>query len=247
VTSAARAQQLAADRHDPPVLLSPLRRPLSLRSVSRRQGDTGQRVRMPPVLSLGGTRRGQALLASSSRAGPAAGASARPGRGWRPASPDGWRPWRSAWASVCSSRPIRFGFILAPGSSRPVCPQQQRNQTQSCPKGLPVLPGPLAARLGRARALPSWQAPRRACTGVCSTGCAWFRRHTPRPRAFHPGPRGAALLGGLSPADPSSPAHPSPLGGPVHGSCPEPGMGKRRVRQVRRSTHLAGSSSGHNG
>jgi hypothetical protein len=38
--------------------------------------------------------------------------------------------------------------------------------------------------------------------------CAWFRRHTLRPRAFHPGPRGAASLGGLSPADPSSPAPP---------------------------------------
>jgi Transposase, Mutator family len=37
-------------------------RPLSLRSVSRRQGDPGQRLRMPPGLSLGGTMRGQALL-----------------------------------------------------------------------------------------------------------------------------------------------------------------------------------------
>ena len=114
---------------------------------------------MPPVLSLGGTRRGQALLASSSRTGPAAGASARPGRGWRPASPDGWRPWSSAWASVCSSRPIRFGFILAPSSSRPVCPPATAESDAELPEGPPGIARALAARLGQVRALPSWQAP----------------------------------------------------------------------------------------
>jgi hypothetical protein len=86
-------------------------------------------------------------------------------------------------------------------------------------------------------------------TGVCSTGFALRlvpAAHAAAPR-FHPGPRGAASLGGLSPTDPSSPASPiSPLEGPVHGSCPRPGAGKRHAGQVRRSNHLGGSSSGHN-
>ena len=54
------------------------------------------------------------------------------------------------------------------------------------------------------------------------------------PRAL-PGPRGAALLWGPSPAGPSSSA-PYPLEGPVRGLCPGPGSGKHRARQLRRST-----------
>jgi hypothetical protein len=38
--------------------------------------------------------------------------------------------------------------------------------------------------------------------------CAWFSAAHAAAPSFHPGPRGAASLGGLSPADPSSPAPP---------------------------------------
>jgi hypothetical protein len=38
--------------------------------------------------------------------------------------------------------------------------------------------------------------------------CAWFSAAHAAAPSFHPGPRGAASLGGLSPADPSSPALP---------------------------------------
>jgi hypothetical protein len=59
-----------------------------------------------------------------------------------------------------------------PCSSRPRLPHQQRNQTQSCPKGLPVLPGPSAARLGRSCAVARCRRPVGRPTGVYSTGCA---------------------------------------------------------------------------
>jgi Transposase, Mutator family len=52
-----------------------------------------------------------------------------------------------------------------------------------------------------------------------------------------PGATRSGIARGLSPAGPSSPASPTPkLGGPVHGSCPGPGAGKRRAEQVRRNT-----------
>jgi hypothetical protein len=70
-----------------------------------------------------------------------------------------------------------------------------------------------------------------------TTGCI---RRGPELR---PGPRGAALLWGLSPAGPSSSA-PYPLEGPVRGLCPEPGLGKRRAGQLHRSTRLRAGSSG---
>jgi len=102
------------------------------------------------------------------------------------------------------------------------------------------------------RRQPGWgragRRPRRACNGCLQHRLRLVPAAHAAAPSFHPGPRGAASLGGLSPADPSSPTPPiSPLGGPVHGSCPEPGMGKRRARQVRKSNHLAGSSSGHTG
>jgi hypothetical protein len=79
--------------------------------------------------------------------------------------------------------------------------------------------------------------PIRRAMGVCSTGCALRPAAHAAAPSFHPGPRGAALLRGLSPAGPSSPASPTPkLGGPVHGSCPGPGAGKRRTGQVRTNT-----------
>jgi hypothetical protein len=75
-----------------------------------------------------------------------------------------------------------------------------------------VLPGPLTARLMRVRALPSWQAPVGRAIGVCSTGCALGlvpAAHAAAP-SFYPGPRGAALLGGLIPSRPVIPG-PTPL------------------------------------
>src|SRR5215211_2087774 len=53
---------------------------------------------------------------------------------------------------------------------------------------------------------------RRQAMGVWSTGCALClvaSAHAAAP-SFYPGPRGAASLGGLSPAGPSSPASPTP-------------------------------------
>jgi hypothetical protein len=60
--------------------------------------------------------------------------------------------------------------------------------------------------------LPSWQVPVGQAMGVCSIGCALCLvapAHAAAP-SFYPGPRGAASLGGLSPAGPSSPASPTP-------------------------------------
>jgi hypothetical protein len=65
--------------------------------------------------------------------------------------------------------------------------------------------------------------------------CAWFRRHTPRPRASTRG-RAERHRSGVCPHQTRHPRpRPSPLGGPVHGSCPGPGAGKRRPGQVRRN------------
>jgi hypothetical protein len=65
--------------------------------------------------------------------------------------------------------------------------------------------------------------------------CAWFRRHTPRPRASTRG-RAERHRSGACPQQTRHPRpRPSPLGGPVHGSCPGPGAGKRRPGQVRRN------------
>jgi hypothetical protein len=180
-------------------------------------------------------------------AGPATGASARPRHGCRPASPDGWRPWREARgprsapqdpSGSGSSSPLVIPSPSAPSSSG--IRRRVARRASRCGQGLWLrgLGGSVRCRAGRR--------PIRRAMGVCSTGCAWFRRHTPRPRAFHPGPRGAASLGACPQQTRPPRPHPSPLGGPVHGSCPEPGAGKRRARQVRRSNHLAGSSSGHN-
>jgi len=182
-------------------------------------------------------------------AGPAAAASARPGRGWPLASPDGWRPWPAA-RGPRSAPPDPSG---SGSSSPPVIPsrmpaQQQWNQTQRCPKGPPsggrafACEGSCVAELAGA--------PVGRAMGVCSTGCAWRLvrvAHAAAP-SFHPGPRGAASLGACPQQTRHPRPHPYPLGGrPVHGSSPGPGAGKRRPGQVRRSNHLSGSSSGHNG
>jgi hypothetical protein len=72
---------------------------------------------------------------------------------------------------------------------------------------LALVRGPAPTGLG-----PSWQAPPQGgAAGVCSTGCAWFPRHTPRPRAFHPGPRGAASLGACPQQTRPPRSHPNPL------------------------------------
>jgi hypothetical protein len=159
---------------------------------------------MPPVLSLGGTRRGQAPLGLQ-----------QPGRtsrrissskAWLATRQSGWLAAlaSSAWALVCSSRPIRFGFILAPRHPIPYAPAAAVESASEMPQGPPGGASLLGCK-GSCRAvrLQRWQAPHRARNWVSVAPVApwaWFRLHTPRPRAFHPGPRGAALLGGLSPA-----------------------------------------------
>jgi hypothetical protein len=169
------------------------------------------------------------------------------GRGWRPASPDGWRPWREARGPRSAPQDPSGS-----GSSSPLvipssyAPQQQRNQTRRGPKGLPALPG-----LGcEARAGPCVAelagAPAGRVTDICRSialGSGGTRRG---PELFTRG-RAERHRSGACPQQTHPPRpHPTPLGGPVHGSCPGPRAGKRRVRQVRRSNHLAGSSSGHN-
>jgi hypothetical protein len=185
-------------------------------SGRHRHNHPGQLLRMPPVLSLGGTRRGQALLGLQ-----------QPVQDQQPAhqlvqgvagDPSGWLAAlaRSAWASVCSSRPIRFGFILAPRHPVPYAPAAAVESDLEMPEGRPpsvarasgceAHAGPCVAELAGAR--------RARAMGVCSTGCALrliSAAHAAAP-SFHPGPRGAASLGGLSPASPSSPAPPNSLG-----------------------------------
>ena len=153
----------------------------------------------------GGAKRSSPPVAG---AGPAAGASARPGRGWRPASPDGWRPWRSAWASVCSSRPIRFGFILALGSSRPVCPPATAESDAELPEGPPGIARALAARLGRARALPSWQAPHKAGNGCLQHRLRLVFGGTRRGPELPPGAARSGIARGPVPSRPVLPGPP---------------------------------------
>jgi hypothetical protein len=146
-------------------------------------------------------------------AGPAAGASARPGRGWRP---------RVRMVGGLGEKRVGLGLLLKthpvrvhprPRHPVPVCPPATAESDAELPKGPPGVARALAARPRAGPCVAELAgAPAGRVTDICSTGCAWFRRHTLRPRAFHPGPRGAALLGGLSPADPSSPALPISLG-----------------------------------
>jgi hypothetical protein len=174
-------------------------------------------------------------------AGPAAGASARPGRGWPLASPDGWRPWREARGPRSAPQdPSGSG-----SSSPPVIPsrmplEQRWNQTQRCPKGPPgggrafACEGSCGFMRCRAGRRPIERA-----MGVCSTGCALRLvrvAHAAAP-SFSPGAARSGIARGPDPQQTRHPRpHPSPLGGPVHGSCPRPGAGKRRAGQVRRNT-----------
>jgi hypothetical protein len=162
-------------------------------------------------------------------------------RAWLATRQSGWLAAlaSSAWASVCSSRPIRFGFILAPRHPVPVCPRSSSGiRRRAARRALPVVQGLRLRRFVPGCALPSWQAPRRARNGCLEHRfrVALGPLHTPRPRAFHPGPRGAASLGARPQQTRDPRPRPHPLWeGPVHGSCPGPGAGKRRPGQVRKT------------
>jgi hypothetical protein len=93
-----------------------------------------------------------------------------------------------------------------------------------------------AAECGQPSDSVMWQAAGRLCVVLCS---GW-RRHGPE---LCPGPRGAALLWAC-PQQARSSSAPYPLEGPVRGLCPGPGSGKRRARQLRRSTRLRADSAG---
>jgi hypothetical protein len=107
-----------------------------------------------------------------------------------------------------------------------------------------VRPGPLSggrcarAGLGAGAAQPGRPPGRRPAGRVCKHRlrvALGFRRHTPRPRASTRG-RAERHRSGACPQQTRHPRpRPSPLGGPVHGSCPGPGAGKRRPGQVRRN------------
>src|SRR5215211_1217881 len=89
-------------------------------------------------------------------AGPAAAGSAHPGRGWPPASPDGWRPWPAARGPRSAPQDPSGS-----GSSSPLVLPSRMPRSSSgsrrrdAPRALPVVPGSLPAKV---RALPSWQA-----------------------------------------------------------------------------------------
>jgi hypothetical protein len=106
----------------------------------------------------------------------------------------------------------------------------------------------LAARLGRSVRCRPGRRPRRACDGCLQHRLRLVPAAHAAAPSFSPGAARSGIARGPVPSRPVIPGpRPSPSWeGPVHGSCPGPGMGKRRARQVRRSNHLAGSSSGHN-
>jgi hypothetical protein len=110
-------------------------------------------------------------------------------RAWLATRQSGWLAAlaSSAWASVCSSRPIRFGFILAPRHPVPVCPRSSSGiRRRAARRALPVVQGLRLRRFVPGCALPSWQAPRRARNGCLEHRfrVALGPLHTPRPRAF---------------------------------------------------------------
>src|SRR5215211_3691729 len=167
---------------------------------------------MPPVLpvSLGGTRRGQALLGLQQPAhqlvqGVAGDPPVR--------MVGGLSEQRVGLGLLLKTHPVRVH--PRPSSSRPVCPPSSRGiRLSDSRRASQWCQGLCLRRFVRVCTLPSWQAPRRAGNGCLEhrLRVALGPLHTPRPRAFHPGPCGAASLGGLSPTSPSSPAPPTALG-----------------------------------
>jgi hypothetical protein len=143
-------------------------------------------------------------------------------RAWLATRESGWLAAlaSSAWASVCSSNPIRLGFILAPRHPVPYAPVAAGESDAEMPKGPPGGARAFGCE-GSCRAVRC-RAGRRSvgqARGVWSTGCAWrlvLAAHAAAP-SFHPGPRGAASLGGLSPAGLVIPG-PAPI--PFEGAGP---------------------------
>ena len=204
------------------------------------------------VSSLGGTRRGQALLGLQPPVQDQQpvhqliqGMAGDP----RVRMVGGLGEQRVGLGLLLKTHPVRV-YSLPLVIPSPCAPAAAAESATAMPEGPP----------GSARAFGcevragSWiaelaGAPIGQAMGVWSTGCALCLdppAHAAAP-SFHPGPRGAASLG----ACPRQARHPRPRPppsweGPVRGSCPGPGVGKRRAGQVRRSDHLGGSS-GHNG
>jgi hypothetical protein len=116
---------------------------------------------------------------------------------------------------------------------------------EGTPRARMVRPGPLSggrcarAGLGAGAAQPGRPPGRRSAGRVCSTGCALrlvFGGTRRGPELFTRG-RAERHRSGACPQQTRHPRpRPSPLGGPVHGSCPGPGADKRCVGQVRRNT-----------
>jgi hypothetical protein len=209
---------------------------------------------MPPVLSLGGTRRGQALLGLQ-----------QPVQDQQPAHQlvQGLAGdprvrmvaalARSAWASVCSSRPIRFGFILAPRHPLPYAPPSSSGiRLSDARRALPVVPGPSAARLVRVGAFAALagapQGAQRVSVAPVAR-CAWFRRHTPRPRAFTRG-RAERHCSGACPQQTRDP-RPRPSPPLWEGRSTAHALDLERANAARdrpaEIPSVDGSSSGHNG
>jgi hypothetical protein len=174
-------------------------------------------------------------------------------RAWLDTRQSGWLAAlaRSAWASVCSSRPIRFGVHPRPRHPVPVCPRSSGTRLRVARRASQCCPGPSAAEVRAGSCVAELAgAPVGRAMGVCSTGCAWrvVRRHTPRPRASTRG-RAERHRSGACPSRPV-------ILGLAH---PQVGRGRSMARALNlvranaapdRSAEIpsvGGSSSGHNG
>jgi hypothetical protein len=121
--------------------------------------------------------------ASSSRAGPAAAASARPGPGWPLASPDGWRPWRAARGPRSAPQDPSGSGSSSPPSSHPGCPPAAVEADSEMPKGPPGDARAFACEGSCVTELAGAPAGRQRPSLAPAARCACCRRHTLRPRA----------------------------------------------------------------
>ena len=125
----------------------------------------------------------------------------------------------------------------------------ERLECESQPDPRPSRRSGLTPRKTWSSAATPASPPRRSSgsTLICSIGCVVLGCAGTRcgPELL-PGAARSGIARGPVPSRPVIPGLARPTsGGPVPGSRPGPGVGKRRAGQVRRSNHLAGSS-GHN-
>src|SRR5215218_4071723 len=181
----------------------------------QQQRQTGQLLRMPPCYRLeapGGAKRSSA---SSSRCRTSS-RRISSSRAWLATRQSGWLAAlaSSAWASVCSSRPIRFGFILAPRHPVPYAPAAAVESDSAIPEGPPGVARAFACEgsCGSVRCRAGRRPVGRAM-GVCSTGCALrLVRCTRRGPELPPGAARSGIARGPVPNKPVIPGPTYSLG-----------------------------------